>query len=121
MADSPSIVIHLPVIEALKGILEYAPDHSRDHYWYTLRQAVSRKFGLDGIAYSSIRNCQALQPKGGLADGWNSGRKTWTRATVEEWCEVDDAGLQAYLDRVCPGRKVPPRIRSGRLDCAGTI
>jgi len=91
-------VIHLPVIEALKDILEYAPDHSGDHYWYTLRQAVSRKFGLDGIAYSSIRNCQALQPKGGLPDG-----------------------LQAYLDRVCPGRKVPPRIRSERLDCAGTI
>jgi hypothetical protein len=98
--------------EDIKNLIQQALEQSGKHYWYTLPQAFRSKFGLDGVAFSSICNCQALQPRGGIPDAWQSGKKTWTQDTVDEWCKIDDLRLQSYLDRVAPGRRAPARIRS---------
>lgn len=83
-----------------------------DHYWHTLDQAISTKFGSedDGISRNTVKNTLALQPRGGIPDGWVSGRKVWTTETIIAWCKVDDCSLQIYLDATCPGRQVPKRI-----------
>lgn len=110
--DESGLLIKLPQLERIESMLAAVIQERPAQAWYTLDQAWREKFGTSpkGISLQTLRNCLALQPKGGLPDGWQSGRKAWTGATVAAWCLVDDTGLAAYLDRECPGRRVPERI-----------
>ena len=112
MSDESALSIKLPQLERIESMLVAVLQEKPAQAWYTLDQAWREKFGSSpkGISLQTLRNCLALQPKGGVPDGWQSGRKAWKGATVAAWCLVDDTGLADYLERVCPGRRVPDRI-----------
>jgi hypothetical protein len=114
MSDPAGLVIELPQLKRIESMLLAVLEERPAQAWYTLEQAWRVKYGSSpkGVSLQTLRNCLALQPKGGLPDGWQSGRKAWTGPTVAEWCLVDDIHLGAYLDRVCPGRRVPTRIQT---------
>jgi hypothetical protein len=118
-----SIAVHLPQLDRIEALLISRLVATQVQGWHTQRQAWTAKFGdtPGGVSYNTLRNCPAMQPHGGIPDGWQSGRKVWSTETVEEWIKVDDSGLQAYLDRVCPGRKAPARIMSRLARRGGTI
>ncbi len=95
--------------------------------WYNLEQAYRIKYGrlektmngsavvysFDGPSYNSIKQTLALQPAGGIPDGWGNQRKLWKHETVMEWIKVDDTGLEEYLKKVAPLVKVPDWIKQG--------
>lgn len=107
----PGIALKLPQLEVIEGLLRDALGKSGQR-WYTLDQAYRRKYGSipGGISKATVRNCIALQPRGGIPDGWSSGRKVWRSETIEEWLEVDDSTLADYLAIHNPGVRVPERI-----------
>jgi hypothetical protein len=112
----PSIVLDLPQLARLERMLEAALEGRGGQAWYTLEQAWRRKFassaGVEGaISLSSIKMDMALQPRGGVPDGWQSNRKVWKEESVEEWCLVDDGHLEEYLKKHNPNRRVPARIK----------
>jgi hypothetical protein len=51
-----------------------------------------------------------MQPRGGIPDGWSSGRKVWRSDTTELWCQIDDQHLEEYLAVYAPHLRVPARI-----------
>jgi hypothetical protein len=110
-AANPGILIRLPQLDLIEDMLRAVIDGSGQR-WYTLAQAHQRKYGImkGGIALSTLKNCLAMQPKGGLPDSWISGRKVWSAATVEEWCKVSDENLADYLKIYAPHLRVPARI-----------
>lgn len=110
------IPIRLPQIEALNAKLDAILEGRTGQTWYTLEQAWRLKFagraGDEGaISLSTIKTDMALQPCGGIPDGWQSNRKVWKESTVEEWLFVDDAGLEDYLKARNPRRRMPARIK----------
>ncbi len=106
-----SIPIYLPQLASMNNKLDAVLDGTGQRL-YTLEQAHGRKYGKTkgGISYSTIKNCPAMQPRGGKPDGWCSGKKVWSVPTVEEWCLVDDLHLGEYLAKYNPNIKVPARI-----------
>ena len=109
--ENPGILIRLPQLDLIEDMLRAVIDGSGQR-WYTLAQAHQRKHGIlkGGIAFNTLRNSLALQPKGGIPDAWISGRKVWTSETVEEWCKVNDENLVDYLKKYAPHLRVPSRI-----------
>lgn len=107
----PGIALRLPQLEIIENLLRSALDGSGQR-WYTLEQAHTRKHGAipGGVSLNTIRNCLALQPRGGIPDGWSSARKVWNASTIEEWCQVDDQHLAEYLAAYAPHLRVPGRI-----------
>jgi hypothetical protein len=116
-AESPQpISIRLPQLDRIEAMLIAALEGRAAQAWYTLEQAWRLKFAskageANAISLSSIKVEMAFQPKGGIPDGWQSNRKVWTEASVEEWLLIDDAGLEAYLKKHNPNRRVPARIK----------
>lgn len=108
----PGLVLKLPQLEVIEQLLHAALDGSGQR-WYTLEQAHYKKHGAlpGGVSLKTIRNTLALQPRGGLPDGWISGRKAWREETIEEWCQIDDTNLEAYLRMYAPHLRVPKRIQ----------
>jgi DNA-binding transcriptional MerR regulator len=108
----PGLVLKLPQLEVIEQLLHAALDGSGQR-WYTLEQAHYRKHGAlpGGVSLKTIRNTLALQPRGGIPDGWISGRKAWRAETIEEWCQIDDSNLEAYLKMYAPHLRVPKRIQ----------
>jgi len=106
------LVLKLPQLEVIEQLLHAALDGSGQR-WYTLEQAHYKKHGAlpGGVSLKTIRNTLALQPRGGLPDGWISGRKAWRAETIEEWCQIDDTNLEAYLRMYAPHLRVPKRIQ----------
>jgi hypothetical protein len=115
-APLPALIpIRLPQLEALDAKLDAILAGRTGQTWYTLEQAWRLKFagraGEEGaVSLSSIKMERALQPRGGIPDGWQSNRKTWKEESIEEWLLIDDAGLEAYLKVNNPGRRIPARI-----------
>jgi len=107
----PGIALRLPQLEIIENLLRAALDGTGQR-WYTLDQGYVRKFGSSpgGISLSSLRNCLAMQPRGGVPDGWISGRKVWRTETIEVWSMVDDQHLEEYLAAYAPHLRVPTRI-----------
>jgi len=108
----PGLVLKLPQLEVIEQLLHAALDGSGQR-WYTLEQAHYKKHGAlpGGVSLKTIRNTLALQPRGGLPDGWISGRKAWRAETIEEWYQIDDTNLEAYLRMYAPHLRVPKRIQ----------
>ena len=109
----PSIALKLPQLEIIENLLKAALDGTGQRL-YTLQQAHARKYGVlpGGVSYSTIGNYLAMQPRGGIPDGWCSGRKVWKADTVEEWCTVDDQKLEEYLACYAPHVGGPTRIKA---------
>ena len=107
----PGIALRLPQLSIIENLLRDALTGVGQRL-YTLEQAHTKKYGAipGGVSLSSIRNCLAMQPRGGIPDGWCSGRKVWYAATIEEWCGVDDQHLEEYLAVYAPHLHVPGRI-----------
>lgn len=107
----PGIALRLPQLEVIENLLRAALDGTGQR-WYTLEQAHTRKHGSipGGVSLATVRNSLALQPRGGIPDGWISGRKVWRTETVDEWCKVDDQHLGEYLAVYAPHLRVPGRI-----------
>lgn len=107
----PGIALRLPQLEIIEQLLRAALNGTGQR-WYTLEQAHTRKHGAipGGVSLSTVRNCLALQPRGGIPDGWASGRKVWRADTIEEWCKMDDTTLPEYLAAYAPHLRVPSRI-----------
>lgn len=109
--DGAGIHLHLPQLKRIEEMLSKALAGKPEQAWYTLEQAHARKYGEGkGVSLQSVRNCLALQPRGGMPDGWQSGRKVWAAASIEEWLLVDDLGLPPYLEKHNPRVRVPERI-----------
>ncbi len=113
---APALMIRLPQLDIIEARLMAVLEGRHGQAWYTLEQAWRRKFASSAgdsgaISFGSVKNEQALQPKGGLPDAWMSNKKVWSEVTVEEWCLVDDASLESYLRKTNPIRKVPQRIK----------
>lgn len=107
----PGIALRLPQLSVIENLLRDALTGAGQRL-YTLEQAHVKKYGSipGGVSISSIRNCLAMQPRGGIPDGWCSGRKVWYAATIDEWCQVDDQHLAEYLAVYAPHLRVPGRI-----------
>ncbi|MFZ2635546.1 MAG: hypothetical protein WAX33_04315 [Rectinemataceae bacterium] len=107
----PGLFLQLPQLAEILGKLDAVIDGTGQR-WYTLEQAHTRKYGAlhGGVSLATIRNTLAMQPRGGIPDGWQSGRKVWRADTIEEWCLVDDAHLGEYLLKHNPRVSVPKRI-----------
>lgn len=111
-SPSPLLRMYYQLIEIFserEKLCNYLP------HWFTLRQAWRLKFGggwheWGAIAYSTIQQTIALQPKGGKPDAWVSNRKVWCRETIDEWIKVTDETLADYLQIHNPSLTVPSRI-----------
>ena len=107
----PGIALNLPQLAVIENLLLDALNGTGQR-WFTLEQAHVRKHGAipGGVSLSSVRNSLAMQPRGGIPDGWISGRKVWLAETIAEWCKVDDQHLEEYLAVYAPHLRVPGRI-----------
>lgn len=108
----PGIALQLPQLEVIEKLLRDALTGVGQRF-YTLEQAHIRKYGSipGGVSLSATRNSLAMQPRGGIPDGWGSGRKIWRADTIDEWCKVDDQHLEEYLAVYAPHLHVPQRIK----------
>lgn len=108
----PGLYLKLPQLEYITELLEVALGAAGQR-WYTLEQAHAKKYGASngGVSLATVRNSIAMQPRGGIPDGWHSGKKTWSAASIDEWVQVDDLHLEDYLARHNKHVRVPQRIR----------
>ena len=76
--------------------------------WFTLPQACFYKRGLDrkedtgewkanflAFCYSNKK----AQPNGGMEEGWQGGKRVWSRETVLAWLELEDGDLMPERKR----------------------
>lgn len=124
-----NVELDLPQLEEIEKKLDLVLSGSGTvgGKWFTLEQAHAFKFGKNGPALSTVKNFQALQPRAGVPDDWQQGKRVWKRETIEEWSQVTDSTLGDYLERVAPGKKVPDfivdsmakrssvKVRNGRI------
>ena len=68
--------------------------------WYTLEACCALKGGGKLNTYKSVR---FYQPKGGIPDGYVTGRKVWERSTVAEWLGITDEELPQYHEKYHTG------------------
>lgn len=106
------VLLDFPQLDKIAEMLERALAKTATAEWYTIEQAYVAKFGNPehGPAMSTFKDNLALQPRGGIPDGWQQSKKAWRRETVGKWLCVDDTTLADYLAECSPGKKIPPFI-----------
>jgi hypothetical protein len=115
MSDTnPGIAIRLPQLDAIAARLEEVLEGRPRQAWYTIEQAWRLKYAAvieEGApSLDVVKKARALQPHGGVPDGWASGKKVWRDATILEWLEITDDGLPEYLAAYNPACEIPERI-----------
>ena len=113
MEHQPQVALVLPQLTTITEMLERALSGAATAEWYTIEQAYKAKYGdpNNGPSLVTLKKNLALQPRGGIPDGWQQSRKVWRRETITRWILVDDTTLADYLAEVAPGTRVPQFIQ----------
>lgn len=114
MSDTPIAFLKIPQLDEIRDLVSRALEGRARQAFYTLPQAWRLKHAAvveeGAVSLETFKKNRALQPRGGVPDGWVSNRKVWTEASIEEWLAVTDDGLAAYLAKHNPAARIPDRI-----------
>ena len=93
--DIPQLIDRVEKLSASVEMMQREPHEAKR--WFTLQDA----WGIrGGASYNTFRNDPLDQPRLGMPDGHQHGRRVWSRETIERWATITDEKRTAYYDEL---------------------